>query len=102
MTGHALRIAWAGEGNLRAIQALLDAHGEAVDVVAARRLSPAARDRLADAGVGWADQSGAAKIAVGGILVSREGRPPEPWPKQHLNAPHAVGKAVGRLLVPAG
>ncbi|MEX2627774.1 MAG: hypothetical protein WD225_12880 [Ilumatobacteraceae bacterium] len=48
------------------------------DIVVARRLSPAARTLLADAGIGWADQSGAAEIAVGTIVVSREGRPPEP------------------------
>jgi hypothetical protein len=73
-----LRIGWAGDGNLRSVRQLLANHDAGVDVVAARRMSPAARELLADAGIGWADQSGAAEIAVGGIVVSREGRPREP------------------------
>ncbi len=76
--GQPLRIAWAGDGNLRQVRELLEKHREGVDIVAARRLSPAARELLADAEIGWADQSGAAEIAVGRIAVSREGRPPEP------------------------
>ena len=75
VAGQRLRIGWVGDGNLRSVRQLLEAHAGSVDVVAARRMSPAAREFLADAGIGWADQSGAADIAVGHILVSREGRP---------------------------
>ena len=77
VAGERLRIGWAGDGNLRSVRGFLDAPGASVDIVAARRLSPAARELLDDAGIGWADQSGAADIAVGGILISREGRPPD-------------------------
>lgn len=73
-----LRVGWAGDGGLRSVRQFLDEEPEAFDVVTARRLSPAARALLADAGLGWADESGAAEIAVGGIVVSREGRPQEP------------------------
>lgn len=78
VAGQRLRIGWAGDGNLRSVRQLLAKHDAGADVVAARRMSPAARELLADAGIGWADQSGAAEIAVGGIVVSREGRPRGP------------------------
>jgi hypothetical protein len=76
--GQRLRVGWAGDGGLRSVRQLLGARREEFDIVAARRFSPAARALLADAGLGWADESGAAEIAVGGIVVSREGRPQEP------------------------
>jgi hypothetical protein len=41
--------------------------------IAARRMSPGARAALSDAGIGWVDESGAAEIAVGTIIVSRSG-----------------------------
>ena len=78
VAGQPLRIVWAGDGHLRTVRELLAEHDQGVDIVTARRLSPAARELLVDVGIGWADQSGAAEIAAGGVVVSREGRPPEP------------------------
>jgi hypothetical protein len=78
VAGQRLRVGWAGDGGLRSVRRLLDGDREKFDIVTARRLSPAARALLADARLGWADESGAAEIAVGGIVVSREGRPREP------------------------
>ena len=48
----------------------------------ARRLSPGAREALSEAGIGWVDETGAAEIAVGSIIVSRTGRAPEPAEKR--------------------
>jgi len=78
LAGRRLRVGWAGDGGLPSVRQLLDEGPEEFDVVTAHRLSPAARALLADARLGWADESGAAEIAVGGIVVSREGRPREP------------------------
>ncbi|MFZ1488678.1 MAG: hypothetical protein WAS51_01945 [Ilumatobacteraceae bacterium] len=39
----------------------------------ARRLSPGAREALSDGGVGWVDETGAAEISIGQIVVSRSG-----------------------------
>ena len=78
LAGQRLRVGWAGDGGLRNVRRLLDDGREEFDVVTARRFSPAARALLADARMGWADESGAAEIAVGGIGVSREGRPQNP------------------------
>ncbi len=91
-----LRIRWAGDGSLRSVRQLLAADDADIDVVAARRMSPAARELLTDRGIGWADQSGAADIAVGGILVAREGRPPDR--AQHRDWTPAVMAVAEALL----
>jgi hypothetical protein len=73
--GRKLRIKWIGEGRLREVREVLAARGSGPDVVVARRLSQRARDVLGEAGVGWVDESGAAEIAIGSIVVSRSGTP---------------------------
>lgn len=71
-----LQLEWAGEGNLGDVVSLLQ--GGRPDVVAARRLSPGARAVLSREGVGWVDETGAAEIVIGSIIVSRSGRPVAP------------------------
>jgi hypothetical protein len=78
ISGHSIRIEWAGEGNLVDVVPALRSETAHPDVVVARRLSPGAREALSEAGVGWVDETGAAEIAIGTILVSRTGRPPKP------------------------
>ena len=71
---------WIGEGRLReARQVVL--RSSMPDVVAARRMSPGARAVLSDAGVGWVDESGAAEIGFGTIIVSRSGTPDRSGPR---------------------
>lgn len=74
--GKRLVVVWAGEGNLGDVRSVLAGDGHP-DVVVARQLSPGARNVLAEAGVGWVDETGAAEIVIGSIIVSRSGRPPE-------------------------
>ena len=96
VAGQELEIRWIGEGNLRDARALLDGRGRRPDVIAARRMSPGARAALADAGIGWVDETGAAEIAVGSIIVSRSGRPvvgaekPVRWTPSVLAATEAL------------
>lgn len=71
-------VRWAGEGQLGDVLPLLRAGLPAPAIVAARRLSPGARHALTAAGVGWVDESGAAEIAFGSVIVSRSGRPAVP------------------------
>lgn len=85
VNGQPLEIKWMGEGRLGDVRRLL-AHADLLpEVVVARRLSPGARSELSDAGVGWVDESGAAEIAFGTIVVSRSGvadpdvRPAKRW-----------------------
>jgi hypothetical protein len=79
IAGHALDVKWAGEGNLGDVRKLAAKRTARPDVVAARRLSLASRQLLSDAGIGWVDETGAAEIAVGTLVISRTGRsqPPE-------------------------
>ena len=74
VNGAPLRMEWVGRGWLNDIRPILVTLPEKPDIVAARRMSPGARDALAKAGIGWVDETGAAEIAHGTIVVSREGR----------------------------
>ena len=73
--GVPLHLTWVGEGGLRQVRQVLARSRPLPDIVVARRVSPGAREALSDAGVGWVDETGAAEIAIGSILVSRSGRP---------------------------
>lgn len=73
VNGFPLRIFWAGTGWLRDVQPILTRRPDQTDVVVARRMSPGARAALETAGIGWADETGAAEIARGAIVVSKEG-----------------------------
>ena len=71
---HEIRIKWAGEGWLGQVRPILK-EPNLPDVVVARRMSPGARDALANERIGWVDELGAAEISLGSIIVSRSGRP---------------------------
>ena len=69
-----VRAVWVGEGGLRHVRPLLTMSPRP-HVAVARVMSPGARAVLGKAGIGWADETGAAEIALGTIIVSRTGRP---------------------------
>ena len=77
VNGRPLQINWAGEGQLGDVRKVLAATARRPDIVVARVLSPGARAALSEAGVGWVDETGAAEIAVGTIIVARSGQPPK-------------------------
>ena len=95
VAGHPLRVAWVGEGRLGDVKRLL-AREARPDVVAGRHLSPGARDTLTRAGVSWVDETGAAEVALGTILVSREGRtaPADEQPPRWAPSTLAVAEAL--------
>lgn len=74
---HRLSAAWVGDGRLSEVRELLS-RGPHPDIAIGRHLSPGARRALSDAGIGWVDETGAAEIAAGSVVVSRPGRPPRP------------------------
>lgn len=78
ISGVRVEVKWLGEGGLRQVRELLTAPRHRPQVVVARRMSPGAREALSAAGVGWVDETGAAEIALGSVIVSRSGRPAEP------------------------
>jgi hypothetical protein len=93
--GVELFVVWAGEGGLGDVRRVL-ASEPRPDVVVGRHLTPGARTELRSAGVGWVDETGAAEIAVGSIIVSRTGRP-DRAPKPPRWTPAVVGVAEALL-----
>lgn len=73
----AIQLKWVGEGDLGDVRRVL-AEPERPDVVVGRRLSPGAREALAKAGVSWVDETGAAEVALGMVIVSKDGQPTPP------------------------
>jgi hypothetical protein len=65
-------------------------------IVAARQHSHGAREALSRAGIGWVDETGAAEIALGTLIVSRTGHPPKPkqQPRRWTRSVLAVAEAV--------
>ena len=77
INGTPFRIQWIGEGWLRDVRRVLTGGSDLPDIVVARRISPGARNALSEVGLGWVDETGAAEIAKGTIVVSKSGRPQE-------------------------
>lgn len=92
-----LDITWAGEGSLGDVRPIIAGHRGRPDIVVARRLSPGAREALSAAGIGWVDETGAAEIALGSIIVSRAGRPPEPVERSNRWTPSVIAVAEALL-----
>src|SRR5262249_3990468 len=78
--GVRVRARWAAEGWLAQVRRALE--GNRVELVVARRLSPAARVMLSAAGVGWLDETGAAEVAMRSLVVSRTGDPSRLGPRE--------------------
>lgn len=74
LAGQRITVRWIGRGTLRVVRAVLAAP-DRPDVLVTSEMSLAARVEATAAGVGWADESGAAEIATDGIVVSRSGQP---------------------------
>ena len=96
VNGMRLRVAWGREGWAKDVRPLLAGNVGRPDVVMARRISPGARQLLEQAHVGWAEETGAAEIAVGTLVVSRTGRPetPKARPTRWTPAVLAVAEAL--------
>jgi len=93
--GRAIHVKWAGEGSLGDVRRVLDAP-QRPDVVAGRRLSPGAREALERAAVSWVDETGAAEVALGTIIVSKTGHaaPSLPSPARWTPAVLAVAESL--------
>lgn len=95
--GRTIELKWVGEGSLGDVRLGLASWPAVPDIVVGRRLSPGARALLAGKGVGWVDETGAAEIAIGSIVVSRTGRPPRPIDRPPGWTP--AGLAVAEALL---
>lgn len=96
VNGQPIQLKWVGEGNLRDVRPVVAIGDDAPDIVVARRFSPGARALLSETGIGWVDETGAAEIALGTIVVSRTGRatPPDSKLKRWTPAVMAVAEAL--------
>ena len=74
--GQPVNIKWIGEGTLGRVRELFHRFDSPPDIVVARRLSPGARETLRAFGIGWVDETGAAEIVMGTLIVVRSGQSP--------------------------
>lgn len=70
--GRDLRVEWVSHAWLSAVERIL-ARPDPPDIIVGPRISPASREALAKAGIGWVETSGAAEIATDFLVVSRTG-----------------------------
>lgn len=77
VAGRKLRLRWLPVGWPRQVREALERRPHP-DIIAAPRLSPGARDIARRHQVGWVDESGAAEILAGTLLISRTGSPATP------------------------
>lgn len=94
VNGTPLRVQWIGEGWLGDVRSMLAQAGGRPDVAVARRMSPGAREALAAAGIGWVDETGAAEIVTGPIVVSRTGLQVKPRPSGWTPATLGIAEAL--------
>lgn len=78
VNGQLFEIKWIGDGRLADAKRLLAKRQTRYGVAVARRMSSGARVALTEAGIGWVDETGAAEIVIGSIVVSRTGQSPKP------------------------
>jgi hypothetical protein len=97
INGQPLAIKWIGEGRLGDARRVLDQPRSRPDIVVARRLSPGARHALSEAGIGWVDESGAAEIAIGTVIVSRTGTQQKPDSRIKRWSPAVIAVAEALL-----
>lgn len=77
VAGRRLRLRWLSVGWPRQLEEALQVKPRP-DIVAAHHLSPGARALASRRHVGWVDETGAAEISAGNILISRTGSPAVP------------------------
>ncbi len=95
---HQLEVKWVGEGNLGDVRRAMDyAHDDQINIFVGRQFSPGARAAMSEAGIGWMDETGAAEVAVGSIIISRSGRPPVPVERPLRWTPGVLGVAEALL-----
>jgi hypothetical protein len=69
-----VRVQWLTSGLPSEVRERITTHKTRPDVVVARFLSPGAKAALSELRIGWIDETGAAEIVLGTIVVSRSGR----------------------------
>lgn len=97
VNGQSFEIEWVGDGRLADAKRVLATRRARPDIAVARRMSLGAREALTEAGIGWVDETGAAEIAIGLIVVSRTGQTPKPAKRSERWTPLVVAVAEALL-----
>lgn len=97
VNGHPFLITWIGDGRLADAKRVVSTRRGRPDIAVARRMSPGARETLAGAGIGWVDETGAAEISAGTIVISRSGRAPKPTGPPERWTPSVIAVAEALL-----
>ena len=97
VNGHSFVIRWIGDGRLADANRIVSTRRGRPDIAVARRISLGARETLAEAAIGWVDETGAAEIASGTIVISRPGRPPKPAGPPERWTPSVIAVAEALL-----
>lgn len=92
-----VRAQWLSTGIPSEVR-LLDAQTRRPDVVLSRQLSPGAKQALSELRIGWVDESGAAEVVLGSIIISRSGRPQPRGPRRAERWSPAVLSVAEALL----
>ena len=96
--GHQLEVKWVGEGNLGDVRRAMGyVRDDQIKIFVGRQFSPGAKAAMSEAGIGWMDETGAAEVAVGSIIISRSGRPPVPVERPLRWTPGVLGVAEALL-----
>lgn len=74
LNGEIVQVLWLGEGRLKQARELITNQEERPEIVVARHMSPATRELLSDAGIGWVDETGAAEIVRKSVIISKSGQ----------------------------
>lgn len=94
--GQPVEVKWVGEGTLGRVTELLRRSVPHPVIIVARQFSPGARQMLSELGIGWVDETGAAEIALGSLIVSKSGRglapvsKPQGWTRSVLAVAEAL------------
>lgn len=75
LNGEIVQVLWLGEGRFKQARELIANQEKHPEIVVARHISPATRELLSDAGIGWVDETGAAEIVRKSVIVSKSGHP---------------------------
>lgn len=97
INGVPIQVRWAGRGWPRDVKPLVDRRGRRPDLVVGHHMSPGARQVLAEAGIGWLDETGAAEFAIGSIVVARTGQPQDAVPRPAGWTPSVLAVAEALL-----
>lgn len=85
---------WIGEGWLPSVQRALALDAPVPDLVVARKIPRASQAKLAESGVGWVDETGAAEVVSGSLILSRTGTPDAKKRPRWTRSTLAVSEAV--------